>query len=83
MARGVHLEPDAQGLPFEFDTTDARVLIRVGKLHKIVSSAWGQVNRATFNPPRARDATRSDCASARVGFKLHPRRFRHRLGARL
>lgn len=51
MALGVHLEPDAHGLPFEFDTTGAPVLIRVGKLHEIVSKAWGQVNKATFNPP--------------------------------
>ncbi len=51
MALGVHLEPDALGLPFEFDTTGAPILIRVGKLHAIVSNAWGHVNKATFNPP--------------------------------
>jgi hypothetical protein len=53
MVRGVHLEPDAQGPPFEFDTTGAPILIRVGKLHEFVSRAWRQVDKATFNPPSA------------------------------
>jgi len=53
MALGVHLEPDAQGLPFDFDSTGAPVLIRVGKLHEVVRSAWGRVNKVMFNPPSA------------------------------
>jgi len=54
MAIGVHLEPGAQGMPFEFDSMGAPVLIRVGKLHEIVSTAWGRVEKAKFNPPGAR-----------------------------
>ena len=66
MALGVHLEPDGQGPPFEFDTTGAPVLIRVGNLHEIVSNAWRQVNKATFNPPSA-SGTQPDPAALPPG----------------
>jgi hypothetical protein len=56
MAIGVHLEPDVQGQPFDFDTTGAPILIRIGKLHEIVSGAWARVNKATFRPSVAHHA---------------------------
>ncbi len=54
MAIGVYLEPDVSGAPFDFDNQGAPVLIRVGKLHEIVSAAWERVDKASFNPPSAR-----------------------------
>jgi hypothetical protein len=51
IAVGVNLEADAQGKPFEFDTCDAPVLIRVGKLYEIVSNVWARMDKATFSAP--------------------------------
>lgn len=67
MAVGVHLEPDTQGQPFEFDASGAPVLIRVGKFREIVSSAWARVNKATFNPPTATGA-QPNAAALPPGF---------------
>lgn len=68
MAAGVHLEPDAVGEPFEFDTTDAPVLIRVGALHRIVSAAWARVDKETFEPPCPKSNSLPDPAARPLAF---------------
>jgi hypothetical protein len=50
MMTDVYLVPDAQGEAFDFDDSGAPVLIRVGKLHEIVSRAWTQVDKTAFSP---------------------------------
>jgi hypothetical protein len=54
MAPNAFLTPDAQGEPFDFDTSGALTVIRVPVLYKVVKAAWEGRNESAFNPPPPR-----------------------------